>query len=557
MDKQVLDDIQDIMKINRSNFQRLQDLNECGRRAECQCADVIDRLTAVASDLNERLTELHLRESEVDTEQNDIVQRFSYIETQLDELRQKVHTTKDISCNTVFAHNSKDGTYRDVSSKDSSVPKHGSSNVHTTTTRSVVRQTHKYFLSGNEKTWDTLAQKTLDRARQITGQLECVATVLCLDISESMASGNAWNQAMEFVNDFLSGLEEYKIHNEDRIREFVALVTFGHETKLQQCLTNRFDDVKKQLEQMPLGGPSPLLGGLMCAKAGALSGKNGPSVNGLIIIQKIIVVTDGRPTETLLHAGPDAEDETKHEQTLTYLAEAIDEIDKKDIDVSFIGVGNYDKNFINIMASLSGELKSFTYKDGRRLARRGYLAANLLFQDLSLNVTLNTAMTKEDEEDIQALRDRTERFMERDFGSKFYKEIKGSEIPILGSRVRRGPDWNRGNLDGNRPGTVIGHIESDQILVLWDFNDWKMVCRYGDAGFDVKVVNEPRILDEGENFAIGCRVKPKSDMSVEHNLSETGVVLQVADNKARVRWNDGTIRDYEYGIERKIAIELC
>ncbi|XP_052281724.1 uncharacterized protein LOC127879106 isoform X7 [Dreissena polymorpha] len=510
MDKQlilqVLDDIQDIMKINRSNFQRLQDLNECGRRAECQCADVIDRLTAVASDLNERLTELHLRESEVDTEQNDIVQRFSYIETQLDELRQKVHTTKDISCNTVFAHNSKDGTYRDVSSKDSSVPKHGS----------VVRQTHKYFLSGNEKTWDTLAQKTLDR-----------------------------------------GLEEYKIHNEDRIREFVALVTFGHETKLQQCLTNRFDDVKKQLEQMPLGGPSPLLGGLMCAKAGALSGKNGPSVNGLIIIQKIIVVTDGRPTETLLHAGPDAEDETKHEQTLTYLAEAIDEIDKKDIDVSFIGVGNYDKNFINIMASLSGELKSFTYKDGRRLARRGYLAANLLFQDLSLNVTLNTAMTKEDEEDIQALRDRTERFMERDFGSKFYKEIKGSEIPILGSRVRRGPDWNRGNLDGNRPGTVIGHIESDQILVLWDFNDWKMVCRYGDAGFDVKVVNEPRILDEGENFAIGCRVKPKSDMSVEHNLSETGVVLQVADNKARVRWNDGTIRDYEYGIERKIAIELC
>ena len=54
----------------------------------------------------------------------------------------------------------------------------------------------------------------------------------------------------------------------------------------------------------------------------------------------------------------------------------------------------------------------------------------------------------------------------------------------------------------------INIAESDQILVLWDFNDWKMVCRYGDAGFDVKVVNEPRILDEGENFAIGCRVKP-------------------------------------------------
>ena len=38
-----------------------------------------------------------------------------------------------------------------------------------------------------------------------------------------------------------------------------------------------------------------------------------------------------------------------------------------------------------------------------------------------------------------------------------YKESTSSEMPALGSRVRRGPDWRWDNQDGEGPGTIIGH----------------------------------------------------------------------------------------------------
>ena len=40
------------------------------------------------------------------------------------------------------------------------------------------------------------------------------------------------------------------------------------------------------------------------------------------------------------------------------------------------------------------------------------------------------------------------------------KEIK--EMPPIGSRVRRGPDWRWDNQDDNLPGTVIAHKNRGQ-----------------------------------------------------------------------------------------------
>lgn len=36
-------------------------------------------------------------------------------------------------------------------------------------------------------------------------------------------------------------------------------------------------------------------------------------------------------------------------------------------------------------------------------------------------------------------------------------------LPVIGSRVRRGKNWNYGNEDGNQPGTVIGHAKQGNI----------------------------------------------------------------------------------------------
>lgn len=38
-----------------------------------------------------------------------------------------------------------------------------------------------------------------------------------------------------------------------------------------------------------------------------------------------------------------------------------------------------------------------------------------------------------------------------------YREMKGSNYPPIGSRVRRGPDWKWNMQDSNGPGTVTGH----------------------------------------------------------------------------------------------------
>lgn len=37
------------------------------------------------------------------------------------------------------------------------------------------------------------------------------------------------------------------------------------------------------------------------------------------------------------------------------------------------------------------------------------------------------------------------------------RELEGSHLPPLGSRVRRGPDWKYNNQDQGGPGTIVGH----------------------------------------------------------------------------------------------------
>ncbi|KAH3725309.1 hypothetical protein DPMN_051143 [Dreissena polymorpha] len=147
-----------------------------------------------------------------------------------------------------------------------------------------------------------------------------------------------------FVNDFLTGLEESKSKDDRILDDYVALVTFGHETKIQQALTNDFNSIRCQMERIALGGPSPLYGGLMMSHACTTSAnENAPSFHGLILTPTLIVITDGRPTETRLLAGPDVQDESHMEEILSDVATAVREIDRANNLIFFIGVGDYNK----------------------------------------------------------------------------------------------------------------------------------------------------------------------------------------------------------------------
>lgn len=47
--------------------------------------------------------------------------------------------------------------------------------------------------------------------------------------------------------------------------------------------------------------------------------------------------------------------------------------------------------------------------------------------------------------------------MQRNSNFNNNTELEDSNLPPLGSRVRRKPGWRYGDQDKGRPGTVVGH----------------------------------------------------------------------------------------------------
>lgn len=82
-------------------------------------------------------------------------------------------------------------------------------------------------------------------------------------------------------------------------------------------------------------------------------------------------------------------------------------------------------------------------------------------------------------------------------------------LPV-GSRVRRGRDWEWGDQDNFGAGTVVRHPKSGWLVVKWD-NGFTTNYRYGSSHgnmnkYDVEVCKEPRALNN-ELIAEGCVVK--------------------------------------------------
>ncbi|XP_052278669.1 uncharacterized protein LOC127877081 isoform X2 [Dreissena polymorpha] len=373
--------------------------------------------------------------------------------------------------------------------------------------------------------WVALANRELVDARLRTQPLRAFHTVLLLDISESMASGNAWTQAKQFVNDFMEGLQEHDpLYQPTGFNEHVAIATFGHKTQLDVLMTTDFKAVRDKIDNMMLGGPSPLYGGLMLAAAGALSAQNEAQlINGYVMHNKIIVVTDGRPTETSKTIGPDVADQRTRDQTTVDIIRAMNIIDSKQVSILYVGVGDYDKEFLEILTADSPSSTVFTYKDGRRLSRRNYLCIKVSLMELTLaqlghGLGTDTLMiTAQDIDDLRSIYMTSLNYherMERDKSQSrvdTYHESSNPQLPMIGTRVVRGVDWNHGDQDKNGPGTIVGHAVDDAVVwVHWDGSTELHWYPYGDRGFAVLISDDERQLRPGEILAVGCHVKPIS-----------------------------------------------
>ncbi|KAH3848381.1 hypothetical protein DPMN_090741 [Dreissena polymorpha] len=426
MESQNVADITEIKTTTKFILKRLDNITGCGE--DCKCSSEIEQLRKALQTVEKRVNSLQLSVIDLQNEETD-EQRFVQIQTRIDEIRQSLIALQhDNSVQTNIVQTKSDdddlprslkGSATNASSSGESVDHMGEckntrgatngtvfhvgesasyplnvtekhtvnetreTNLSAQGTRStenvsrrqiastaesartpgpsVIRQTHIDYVFGDGDYWKYLASKAQKEAHQLTSDEESIRTVLCLDISESMASGNAWSQAKTFVNDFLNGLE-------------MLLTQFG-----PMGLKQEYVD---KIETFQLGGPSPLFAGLWFSLAGATSCRATATTAGSIILgPRIIVITDGKPTETSLRGGPDTQ--TNKDETMTSMLGCLQEIEERGATVFFVGVGDYDEDFLKLVTASEGRKKLFGYQDGRRLAKRTYLCTKTALFDES------------------------------------------------------------------------------------------------------------------------------------------------------------------------------
>ncbi|XP_052807542.1 uncharacterized protein LOC128236606 isoform X2 [Mya arenaria] len=403
----------------------------------------------------------------------------------------------------------------------------------------VVRQRVKAYKSGLDE-WHALALR--EGKSDIRTDLIGIRNVVLIDISESMV--DAWAQVNGFFNDFLSGLASLLDCGIDV--ELVALATFGHETKVRQKLTGDIQVLKSAFEQITLGGPTPFAAGLLMSLAalGIFERTSSAAVvNGIELPSRIVILTDGYPTETDLYMGPDVTDNVHLEETKHGIISLLEQTRGHKLEICVVPVGHTNQDF---MSFVEDEVKGkiYSHQDGQKLARRTLdtLAAGQLLRGV-----YPVSFGGEDLEKDQ------------------YTETTGTNLPAPGSRVSRGPDWRYRDDDDKWMGTIVGHRNEDQVWVVWDALDTRgCLYRYGMGGaYDVILTDEGRILEEKKAIAVGCQVRPGlgwKSSNTDIGLQCVGVVLRVhmtgAVPKALVRWKNGAKGEYSYMTESPAQPEI-
>ncbi|XP_045211909.2 uncharacterized protein LOC123563266 [Mercenaria mercenaria] len=442
------------------------------------------------------------------------------------------------------------------------------------TSPAVVEQNEKeYYL-----TPDVLEVEA--KAEQISSQktslrfLEAVTTILLVDTSQSMASGDKWMQVKTFVNDYITGLEQLS----PRVShlEYLALVTFGAQTRCHQRYTLDFSLIRSAFDKIQLGGPSPLYGGLLMADSVSLTPEKDLIVlrNGMYVYTKIILITDGEPTEICLHRGPDIPDPKQMDQTKAALITMMDVMCCRAIDIFCVPVGNADMEFLHMLFAKEGGRRFLSYKDGSYFSRRLFLCMKFeqrrtLFGGFNFVVPRDDPeVTARDFAHMQEILDdsnaKNYEAMKRKEQNPYEESLNKRLLPI-GSRVRRGPDWNDGEKDNDGPGTVIGHnLYVNKLWVNWDNNDEIRQYSYGEWNYyGVLPVEEPRIPLPGQPLDVGCVVSTGKDWKSDvASPGSRGVIIKMGATesgirKALVHWENGKRAAHSYGDDKIYEIKLC
>ncbi|XP_052807539.1 uncharacterized protein LOC128236605 isoform X2 [Mya arenaria] len=429
----------------------------------------------------------------------------------------------------------------------------------------VVRQSYQGHKLGLME-WQFLFSQEIDEGKASgIKNLGGVHNVVLLDISESMEE--AWPEVTTFFNEYISGLEFWAtqgLHD-----EHVALVTFGHETKVQQRLTDKYRSLKTAFNRLKVGGPSPLTAGMLMTFAAAGSSERQVCfISGIVVPTRVILITDGNPTDTSLYMGPDEATPSKLDEARSEVISEMEQARQYNLDMFIVPVGKANLEFINLIAAVVNG-KVISHQDGNQMSKRTLLT--LQCGPLGGHMSPSLSLSERDKHDIKEIKENSpffDKLMKNPSDDdNSYKEKSDSNLPVQGSRVRRGPDWRYGDdQDQGLAGTIVGHCDDGQrVWVDWDSPGSNLFhYRYGLGGaYDVILVDEQRRLGDDEVMAVGCHVNPGlgwKSSNTDVGLQTVGVVLRVhmtgAVPKALVRWENGTRGEYLYMTESHSLPEI-
>ncbi|OWF42950.1 hypothetical protein KP79_PYT01986 [Mizuhopecten yessoensis] len=128
------------------------------------------------------------------------------------------------------------------------------------------------------------------------------------------------------------------------------------------------------------------------------------------------------------------------------------------------------------------------------------------------------------------------------------------ELPPVGTRVRRGPDWDpKDNIDSNGPGTVVCHNNNGTVSVLWDCGIGPLPYHCYDPCQVLSTDNDERAVRDDGWIQVGCKVVRGPDWT--HGDDDGGqgscgvVCLCTRKGTVTVRWPSRKIGEYRYGDE--------
>ncbi|KAK3606234.1 hypothetical protein CHS0354_037908 [Potamilus streckersoni] len=425
--------------------------------------------------------------------------------------------------------------------------------------------------------WPKFCEEEVQKGKRYRIDDDSIDTVLCIDISSSM-KGEAWGQAMDFAKNFVRGIKANPPINVG-VQEKIALVTFGHMTKIHKHLTTDYDGILRLIDHLYPDGPSPMGPGLLlCASAIEACGKT-LLMQGLTVFPRIIMITDGIPTSAIMLKGPDITVVENLEQTNVEVIISASRV-QVDFQLFCVPVGDSRLDFLKTISKCTGG-KVVNAGNWKKLVR----------WSRNLNVAsryIDSFKRSESTVFFERLQKENSHLSSRELGEirKLLKESKDMgvntsikkqlfsvaadngngqlDIPI-GTRVRRGPDWSRGDEDGYGPGTVIGKTSANgQLQIVWDWSKSRRnihIYRYGQDIIEIVPVNEPRILSTGENMAVGCYVERGRDW--KHGNEDGGPgnigVVTYFDTQTEivdVIWPNGGVFIYKFGNNGRFEIRV-